>query len=649
MSEKERKLVMKYSGGMVKHLGLQMYSGVVGAVAELIANAWDADAPRVDVTIPFDSQWNGDPSVKISVRDYGLGMKFDEVNNDFLYVGRDRRKSTGTDLTEAGRKVMGRKGIGKLACFGIARRVEVRTVKDNWATHFEMDYDKIVGAEPNVFVRTQEYEPTVLEDKETVEPSGTEVILKYIQIHRRQTEDQFRQSMARRFSILSDRFEIYINGQSLRRDEMPFQFRFPDQSWNEEEVAGLGMIRWWAGFSKDPIKDDEARGFVVMARGKMAQAPFFFNLSGGAGGQLGMQYMTGEVEADLLDDADDLIATDRASIRWESPRAVALETWGKQKVRQLLNDWRDGRVNLRTDPDKLRQRIGENNWSRLNSFQSTEKNEIMRAVRTFAGIETIDDDRFKEIVELLLRAYDDQNFMNMLRTLNKLDVEDQNQVLEFIAEVNILEAVKTASIIRARVEVVRKLRQLINQRAPEKLSTAPLDMHTILKENPWLIDPSWDTLRHEQQFDTLLKEHFGLPKRKKNDEEKSEMDTKRFDFFCLRDSQHAVIVEVKRPGEPAGKDQIVQIMDYVDHLNNVLKKQDATRTVVSGYLIVHKVKESDITWRERAIQSNIHVVTWEQVWRRSEQLYGEFLDLRLSKAPTSDPRIQSIVSLEDDS
>jgi len=43
---KERQLTMRFSGRLVKHLGLQMYSGAVPAIAELIANAWDANGKK---------------------------------------------------------------------------------------------------------------------------------------------------------------------------------------------------------------------------------------------------------------------------------------------------------------------------------------------------------------------------------------------------------------------------------------------------------------------------------------------------------------------------------------------------------------------------------------------------------------------------
>ena len=41
-----RTLTMKFAGEVVKHLGLQMYAGPVPAIAELISNAWDANAEK---------------------------------------------------------------------------------------------------------------------------------------------------------------------------------------------------------------------------------------------------------------------------------------------------------------------------------------------------------------------------------------------------------------------------------------------------------------------------------------------------------------------------------------------------------------------------------------------------------------------------
>lgn len=136
-----RELLMKYAGGLVKHLGLEMYSGPVPAIAELVANAWDADAKNVWIEIPLDSPITDDSEIR--VRDDGAGMSFNEVNERYLVVGLARREIDKTAYTHGGRKLMGRKGIGKLAGFGIARIIEVWTVKEGWLTAFRMDLDGI--------------------------------------------------------------------------------------------------------------------------------------------------------------------------------------------------------------------------------------------------------------------------------------------------------------------------------------------------------------------------------------------------------------------------------------------------------------------------------------------------------------------------
>ena len=56
-------------------------------------------------------------------------MTTQDINARYLVVGYDKRKEE-PKITALKRVVMGRKGIGKLAVFAIASRVEVHSVKD---------------------------------------------------------------------------------------------------------------------------------------------------------------------------------------------------------------------------------------------------------------------------------------------------------------------------------------------------------------------------------------------------------------------------------------------------------------------------------------------------------------------------------------
>lgn len=102
-------------------------------------------------------------------------MSFSEINNSFLVIGRNRRKnnSGNNGLTNKGRKVTGRKGLGKLATFGIATHIEIQTVKDGKENIFAMDLNDILDEKNN-----GTYKPQIIKYNEDVTcESGTKIVL----------------------------------------------------------------------------------------------------------------------------------------------------------------------------------------------------------------------------------------------------------------------------------------------------------------------------------------------------------------------------------------------------------------------------------------------------------------------------------------
>ena len=95
---------------VLNHLGINLYSNIPAVLAEVVANAWDADAETVRVDISEDP-------ASITISDDGHGMSRNEINARFLKVGYRRREHAGPVTPKHGRLVMGRKGIGKLSLF----------------------------------------------------------------------------------------------------------------------------------------------------------------------------------------------------------------------------------------------------------------------------------------------------------------------------------------------------------------------------------------------------------------------------------------------------------------------------------------------------------------------------------------------------
>ena len=90
------------------------------ALTELVANAWDAGATRVNIDVP--TQQGG----LIKVADNGVGMTRDEFRQRWMKLGYNRQKHQGLDVefppgTDAGkRRAYGRNGVGRHGMFCFA-------------------------------------------------------------------------------------------------------------------------------------------------------------------------------------------------------------------------------------------------------------------------------------------------------------------------------------------------------------------------------------------------------------------------------------------------------------------------------------------------------------------------------------------------
>lgn len=114
---------------VIKLLGAHLYGDTPSVVNELVANAYDAGAKRIWISVKTTFPY------QIRVQDDGIGMSLSEINNYYLNIGYNRRAQDGLkkELSENGitRLDMGQKGIGKLAVFALSKQVRMISVKDN--------------------------------------------------------------------------------------------------------------------------------------------------------------------------------------------------------------------------------------------------------------------------------------------------------------------------------------------------------------------------------------------------------------------------------------------------------------------------------------------------------------------------------------
>lgn len=212
---------MTLSLNVVNHLGIHLYSNLPAVLSEAVANAWDADATRVEITIDAEDH-------EMTIVDDGIGMTVKEINDRYLQVGYERRKDK-TDVhgsvTRRGRQVMGRKGIGKLSLFSIAKTIEVRSMalrpepfdeSGEAEVHHAglvMDVDEIddqIGQQGGSGV----YHPDPLSDDDplAMDQRGTSIRLLRPKKDLARTSMFLRRRLARRFSTRAKDFEIVLDG-----------------------------------------------------------------------------------------------------------------------------------------------------------------------------------------------------------------------------------------------------------------------------------------------------------------------------------------------------------------------------------------------------------------------------------------------------
>lgn len=196
---------------VLRLLGAQLYGDTPSIISELVQNAYDADATAVWITINTSS-----PNT-IVVQDNGIGMTPDEINSRFLNVGQDRRFEY--PVSPNGRKVLGRKGIGKLAVFSLAKVIDVYSVKDGEVAACRLDFDAITLHDGDPITLDESQVP-IESDYLSESKTGTKIVLQNIQKDVSRSLNYIINRLIRTFDVNSSEFKIYVRKNSESYKEL---------------------------------------------------------------------------------------------------------------------------------------------------------------------------------------------------------------------------------------------------------------------------------------------------------------------------------------------------------------------------------------------------------------------------------------------
>ena len=643
MIDSRRPLKMRLSLDVLQHLGLNLYSNVPAVLSEIVANAWDADAGRVQVELDKAKD-------RIVIEDDGIGMTRNDIIDRFLLVGYQRR-SQQPGSTSKGRSPMGRKGIGKLSLFSIADDIVVETVQDDQRTALRMRLDAVKKA---IEDNNDEYTPEELPTSKIHFEHGTRITLG--ELRKRQTistAEALRKRLARRFSIIgpSHDFAITVNGGEITpvdrgyHDQLQYIWTYGDQSSilslcqkleiHEKRNSTFTVsddsklsIDGWIGTVRESgqLRDDHGENLnriAIFIRGKMAQEDLLSDFT-----ERGIyaSYLIGELRVDGLDTAtgsesdldEDSATSSRQRIVEDDPRYIALKKFVSQELKFLQKRWSELRVDAGA---RIAMGIPEvSSW-----IESLPKDFSGKAKRWLGKINRIDLDDVNERLQLIKHAVLAFEFHRWNQNLDNLESIDDNNFESMILmfhELDSLEATLYGQIVKQRIEVIRTLQRKVDENAKERV------IQEFIFNHLWLLDPSWERTEASE----VMEKRVGTLFKNVNNELSKEEKNARLDIKYRKTAGKHVIIELKRPDRSISVyDLGKQIRKYRSGMLKILQSLGKPHEPVEFVCLLGKPpNEWDDDNGKETVEKvlkadNARYVNYDELLDHSYQSYSDYL------------------------
>lgn len=653
---------MSIHTGMLESLGSNMYNSVAKSLVEFIANSFDADATVVNVSLPYQEIENEREKCKpfsstnilllpeaitISVTDNGHGMNPQEIEDKFLVVNRHRRNNGDSKSENGKRKVMGRKGLGKLAGFGIAEKITIKSKRKNedfWTT-IEMDYSDIKQKEDikNVMF-IPKYEPST-----DLKESGTTITLSKLRVHSfRSNFESVKDMIVRNFYIMGQDFKININDKKLEPPNIEYDFTYPNENernsnngWGKCEVTcddGKSYtFKYLITFRKPGEHVPAAhRGARIYCNERLAAGPSLLNLPTGMHNFHAQSYIECSIHANFLDEQQiDLIGTNRSALQNDHYLVSAFIDKVTELMKQAIQEQGKHRE------QQVEQELLQNKETQilLNIVGTlSKKNRIpaQKLLKSLAKNVKISDPTFIQTATNLISAINSTPIiMKLLDEGN--NISDIKELSRYLSELSKIEKNDLWKLFRARRGSIQKLHDLHIRSSNKKDPKFEKEFHQLLKESPWLINPEYNSYissnKSIHSIIELLYKEINIP----SDISTDCKDGKRPDLVFLVATYplptSVAVVELKSPNIALKYDNLNQLKLYMAKIELYLKRKYPKETTkVTGHLIGNSIgTDEEAILLEKEIeeagpQTMWEVITISELISRTEKVHKLSLD-----------------------
>ena len=653
MQQDSKKYTMRISRLTIDKLGIQMYDRVSAVLAELIANAYDADAEHVKITLPFGKylarkveEQIEDQGFEITIKDDGCGMTAQEVNDYYLNIGYNRRVARSERTPRHDRRVMGRKGIGKLAPFGICHEVEVisaggdQTACGYTVSNLILDLDEMLDENIDERGNVLPYHPYPGPlDGRYADSAGTTLILRRFDRRRVPTREELDRQLAARFGLSQSDWSVRLEDSTgeddpidlgtLNVDVMPgTRIRVDDRPVPVEDR--LLPVLGWVAYAKDPYKDEVMAGVRLYARGKIVAQTRDFDINTGFTGEFKMRsYLTGAIHAEWLDEDEDSIRTDRQDIIWNSDLGTPLREWGRHLLKELAA--------------KAEVSTGQRAWDlfledsqldeRLRAAHPTDRtirDSVLRAARSLvaqADRDAIKNPNYRD--RMVRLAYAIGPHTTLLTTLDEVAALADGAtdvILDLFERARLVEMYSLGQVAQERVGAVEQLQRLVS-----RPSTVERQLQKLIETAPWILHPDWTPLSFNQSL-ASTRINFQSWYLAKYGEEivTSAIDnpSKQPDFVMLNHEGRLEVIEIKRPQHALADEEFDRAFGYLTAVREFISETATVRAffpVAQLTLVCDSLNLDALRANNIRTDPDISHKTWHDLLESTSRRHEDFL------------------------
>lgn len=587
-----KKAHIKFSPRILEHLGLAAYNSIQKCLAELSANSYDADAKRIDIMLPDAIH----ESAFVEICDDGVGMTSKDIEEKFLFIGRNKRESG--QKTPSGRLIIGSKGIGKLAGFGIASKIEVVSWKDGNQSSVTIDRASIEDLHG-----LAEYELDISSTKST-HANGTKIRLLNLNPELTlPTQDTVRRHLFRGLPQ-KPKFTIFVNKVECSADDVPgTKHRISATIPEVGEVHGFYIV--------SPTRQPNP-GLAVRVRGRIVKEGSLYGLDTRTHGFFTAEKIVGEINAEFFDPekvkgkATTFINTTRDGFLEDSPTVRAFDDWAQTFLKTVIQGVDQTETTKRTNALLAKPAIKD----RLEKMPEHVRGTATKVVRTISSkLRNVEEDEAEDLIEWVLRYFESNILRELMKAIVAADSNDVDRLGILVQEWGLKQVSNVVDIIQTQIQIIEKLENLVISK-----TSFEVDLHKLIESNLWLIHEGLELWSSDKPLKRVLND--------KIDKVYAKRKSIRPDLIALsrNNGNEAVILEFKKPTEKIVSSHVTQAMEY-----EALLKKHRPNIVFTTYVIGRQYDPSVLAMKEKLGEASLHFWSFDEVLQRARMRFEKIL------------------------